>query len=512
MNVLAIYSIFFGVLLGTLALRRLYEIISACAHRYFEPLVRKWVFNTILLRRQSGSSDISICTALLITVYLTANAFATFLHSAGGPDINRRLGMLCLINLVPLYVGGRTSYVIDHALGMSLDRYLLLHRWIGRVCLLYAAGHGISHSVRDAGNLSGMNIAVSFNYSRSSALTKFIKLLSLSTSMALVSFLYIRRRFYEAFLFTHACSGPALLALLWFHTTRRGTPLICLTIASSLWLLQKLTWLVLLFYRNHGFRAGHQAWIIPLQRGLGTAAVRLDIEVLKPWAVQPGQYVYITIPGVDHRRLGFLQAHPYIISWAANDGQKGYITIILEGAHGFSQGIIDSRKDNVQVMLDGPYGKQASLHAFDKVLFVACGIGVTAHLLQIRQLLEAHNQSTARVRRITLIWFLYTRSEKLWVDDFFDELLDMDHRHVLNIIRYMPQASSSSSDHEKREVTTSVEKKHNNVYDVTVPLELSFILQKEWMADAGNMALNGELRLSWLSLTDIQDSMRSSEL
>lgn len=161
MKVLVIYSVFFGVLLGTLILRRLYKLIGAGAHRYLEPYVRKWVFNTLLLRRQSGSSEISFLTAVLLTIYFVANAFAAFLRVSDGPAVSRRLGMLCLINLVPLYVGGRTSYMIDHALGMSLDRYLLLHRWVGRMCLLYAVGHGISYSVEDAQNLSGINIAVS---------------------------------------------------------------------------------------------------------------------------------------------------------------------------------------------------------------------------------------------------------------------------------------------------------------------------------------------------------------
>lgn len=152
------------------------------------------------------------------------------------------------------------------------------------------------------------------------------------------------------------------------------------------------------------------------------------------------------------------------------------MTVIIEGADGFSQRLIESRRDNVRIILDGPYGQQTSLYAFDKVLFLACGIGVTAHLLQIRQLLEAHNQSTARVRRITLIWFLYTHSEGLWVEDFFDELLDMDHRHVLNIIKYMPQAAPSALDQEKQNSQPNVEKKRRNLYHVSGPLELSSIL------------------------------------
>lgn len=151
---------------------------------------------------------------MLLTIYFIANAFAAFLRVSDGPTVSRRLEMLCLINLVPLYVGGRTSYVIDRALGISLDRYLLLHRWISRIYLLYAVGYGISYSVKDARNLSSINIAVSTENRIRILLAKYIKLLSISVSITLLLFLHLRRRFYEAFLFSYAYSGPALLILL----------------------------------------------------------------------------------------------------------------------------------------------------------------------------------------------------------------------------------------------------------------------------------------------------------
>ena len=56
--------------------------------------------------------------------------------------------------------------------------------------------------------------------------------------------------------------------------------------------------------------------------------------------------------------------------------------------------------------MDGPYGHGAELDCFDKILFVASGIGVAAHLLAIRHLLQAHQDQTARVRRVSLLWFL----------------------------------------------------------------------------------------------------------
>ena len=61
--------------------------------------------------------------------------------------------------------------------------------------------------------------------------------------------------------------------------------------------------------------------------------------------------------------------------------------------------------------MDGLYGSVESLEHFDKVFFVASGIGLAAHLLAIRYLIYAHNEKTSRVRRLSLLWFLETKGQ-----------------------------------------------------------------------------------------------------
>ena len=61
-----------------------------------------------------------------------------------------------------------------------------------------------------------------------------------------------------------------------------------------------------------------------------------------------------------------------------------------------------------RIRVDGPYGSVESLEQFDKVFFVASGIGLAAHLLAIRHLIQTHNDKTSRVRRLSLLWFLET--------------------------------------------------------------------------------------------------------
>ena len=43
---------------------------------------------------------------------------------------------------------------------------------------------------------------------------------------------------------------------------------------------------------------------------------------------------------------------------------------------------------------------------FDKVLMFASGIGITAHLMQIRHLLDLHHDEVTQLRRISLAWIV----------------------------------------------------------------------------------------------------------
>ncbi|KAF1973237.1 hypothetical protein BU23DRAFT_437456, partial [Bimuria novae-zelandiae CBS 107.79] len=84
-----------------------------------------------------------------------------------------------------------------------------------------------------------------------------------------------------------------------------------------------------------------------------------------------------------------------------------HITILVERNKGFSDAIFAlSNATTLSAMIDGPYGRVQSLGHYDKVLLLASGIGVAAHLLHIRNLLEAHKDKSVRVRRVALTWFL----------------------------------------------------------------------------------------------------------
>lgn len=49
---------------------------------------------------------------------------------------------MAIINMVPLFLGGRTNPVAD-ALGISIQSYYFAHNWIGRVAIVEALIHSV---------------------------------------------------------------------------------------------------------------------------------------------------------------------------------------------------------------------------------------------------------------------------------------------------------------------------------------------------------------------------------
>lgn len=225
--------------------------------------------------------------------------------------------------------------------------------------------------------------------------------------IALLSFYRIRRTWYELFLKTHLLSILSLNIALWFHLTLSiNTAALSLSIASLFWIIQTVIWACCLLYRNSGNSGRVDHHIYSFHRERAVDALYLTIGLHRPWKVKPGQYVYVTLPS---RHRGGIQAHPYLIVWSEEDssGRSTSISLLIECRSGFSRQLLHKEHPR-SALLDGPYGATVDLDNFDKVVLIASGIGIAAHVLMLRHLINAHNIKTARVRRLSLYWILNT--------------------------------------------------------------------------------------------------------
>lgn len=265
-------------------------------------------------------------------------------------------------------------------------------------------------------------------------------------------------------------------------------------------------WFAFLLRRNGGVRALSTVTIKPHRSGSVEVAIRLQ----RSFYVLPGQYVYISLPHTRSFGLGYLESHPFYITWQplivplgslslekesevgkqhsshaeleeqASRYLKDTIILHIEEARGFTRRIAQCNVDGLSIIVDGPYGRQPALDRFDKVLFLASGVGIAAQLLHIRHLVEAHNAKTARARRITVCWFLQRDEQDEWAEDYLDEIFQLDTRDIVVMHTYKKDSYIIS----KRDDRGN---KKDRVYPYEI-LDMSAFFELEYAVEAGNMA------------------------
>ncbi|KAI7545704.1 hypothetical protein KC331_g6055 [Hortaea werneckii] len=144
-------------------------------------------------------------------------------------------------------------------------------------------------------------------------------------------------------------------------------------------------------------------------------------ETLRKWC--PGQHVYVSLAG--HPFLRTFKSNPFTIaSLPSIDGHIRVVAKILDGNTAkLAQRATDDRKgatlDSQPISLEGPYGVASHsdrLLQYDRILFVAGGVGATFILPLYRQLLVDLSPSSGSYRRqkVDFVWVARERAEVIW--------------------------------------------------------------------------------------------------
>ncbi|PVH95422.1 hypothetical protein DM02DRAFT_660175 [Periconia macrospinosa] len=219
--------------------------------------------------------------------------------------------------------------------------------------------------------------------------------------------------------------------------------------------------------------------------------VQVKVRLKRPINVESGQYVYLSIPDLKHHGIGIFQWHPYMVAWSFTNEETAQMTIVLlvQIRRGFTRDLglvqrnVGKKSKKMNAIIDGPYGSSdlRIIGDYDKVLFMADGIGIAAHLLSIRSLLLAHNDRTARVRRMSLVWLLESKEQTKWGLDFLHRLHDLDTLQILNVYLLLPDEDEGASEGK----ATVFETGKDRIYPDTSKLDIDFWIREEWKAEAG---------------------------
>lgn len=109
----------------------------------YVPYVRSWTLSHIiyplLIPRRKWMS-ITYIEAALLGAYVIANGVCMGVKVYGTSDLMLRSGMMASVNLIPLFLGGRTNLLANN-FGIPLHSYYLAHHWVGRMAIMQSLLH-----------------------------------------------------------------------------------------------------------------------------------------------------------------------------------------------------------------------------------------------------------------------------------------------------------------------------------------------------------------------------------
>lgn len=122
---------------------------------------RKNIVQSVVFSRLRGSTDYTIAALLCIVIIVSGNIVASCYGIKDRSGLQQRLAELSAINLVPLFLAGRTMALVQNVLGLSVKQYALLHRWLGWVCILQLSCYLVITLSHPGWHIDSVYIAVS---------------------------------------------------------------------------------------------------------------------------------------------------------------------------------------------------------------------------------------------------------------------------------------------------------------------------------------------------------------
>lgn len=161
MELATTYAIFLGALIGLALLHQTSLAAGQLVWKMYARLIQKRLEYPLIATRPQGSTNVSRLDCVFITSFVAANAACLALKITNQAQIATRSGQLFSINVILLYLGGHTSIYADKIFRVPVEKYSLMHRWAGRVCVGEAILHAVTAGIAQPGSFKRLNISVS---------------------------------------------------------------------------------------------------------------------------------------------------------------------------------------------------------------------------------------------------------------------------------------------------------------------------------------------------------------
>jgi NAD(P)H-flavin reductase len=224
---------------------------------------------------------------------------------------------------------------------------------------------------------------------------------------------------YELFVTLHVPVAIVFLGMMFWHCHNYLTSWNYLFATLAIWLS---SYMMRLFYLNwaHPFRL---AWLVGDEAAVTIMpenAIKITIPTQMKW--RPGQYVYLRMPGIS-----VFENHPFTIASLCSDDfpseyGPGYrdMVLVFRPFGGFTNKVLRSAIEHgpwhtYRAFVDGPYGgMQRRIEAFEDVVLIAGGSGITAIVSQLLSLIKKMRDGKAVTRKVHVIWALKRPETMEW--------------------------------------------------------------------------------------------------
>jgi hypothetical protein len=382
-------------------------------------------------------------------------------------ELRGRSGTLAALNMVPLVLFATRNNPLISLLRISFDSYNLLHRWLGRIVAVESIIHMAAwavNTVREAKMAAlSQHLAETPSYAWgmvATAIMAFFILHSLSP---------VRHAFYETFLCIHQVGAFLIILGVYLHLDLHNLPQTpWIQWVFLIWSAERCIRLIWLVFLNMSRRHGMTKLRVEALPG---EACRLTFFLPRHYPVPPGSHFYAYIPQVS-----WWMSHPFSAAWTETStapSQKiiqsltiGTKTLTLESqsspfTHTAVTLIVAARQGMTRALytrataspeeaftttgfLEGPYSSHAAnMSSYGTAILFSGGVGITHHLLFIRDLLLRAAEGRAATRSITLVWAVRSMDNVRWALEYIQEILQMPHAEtILTIMLFVSKPRS----------------------------------------------------------------------
>ncbi len=397
----------------------------------------RWIFyRPIPELRWKKKTILSFPSLAVYAILIIATAFVTlycFLPQPlywqsiqyGSPPLAIRAGMIAIAMTPWIVATAMKANLVSIVTGISHERLAVFHRWGGYLCLFLSLVHAIPFYVQPVWDDGGMQIfSKLFPPGSGIIYGSGIACLVPLCWLCVASLPFLRNLSYELFAVLHTPVAMIYVGVLFWHCKNFLTSWDYLIATVVIWGLCY----IIRFFNLNWMKPWRNAWLIGDEAAVTLMAencVKVTIPTQMTW--RPGQFVYLRMPGIS-----VFENHPFTISSLCSEDfpseygeQYRDCTLVFRPFGGFTRKVLETAIEKgpfktYRAYLDGPYGgMQRELAAFDTVVLLAGGSGITAIVSQLLNLIKRMRDGKAVTKNIQVVWAL----KRLEAMDWFREEL-----------------------------------------------------------------------------------------